>query len=153
MHSSVHGGYCHDLVLENFVPRNHQRIGRVGTALGFLALGDQLKQHGGPDLDAPGIGMTGARHQVWPGKCEKSQKQGPEVYRFQPRFFIYPPGSGDLKTMGGCSNEQITAQGQTGVLAQNLGGGGRVRSAFGSYLKRYPHELCWRAEVPNCEPH
>ena len=93
MHEPVHRGLSQGHVQKDYVQRNDQRIGRVGTALGFLALDDQLRQHGGPDLGAPGLGMTGARHQVWPGKCEKSQKREPEVYRFQARFFIYPPGS------------------------------------------------------------
>ena len=66
MDETNHGGHRNGLVREDLVPRNHQRIGRVGTALGFLALGDQLKQHGCPDLGAPWLGMTDASHQMCP---------------------------------------------------------------------------------------
>ena len=69
MHEPVHRGLPQGHVQEDYVQHNDQRIGRVGTALCFLALGDQLKQHGGLDLGAPGLGMTGARHQICPAKC------------------------------------------------------------------------------------
>ena len=68
MHEPVHRGLRRGHVQEDYVQPNDQRIGRVGTALGFLALGDQLKQLGGPDLGAAGLGMTHASHQVCPAK-------------------------------------------------------------------------------------
>ncbi len=71
MHQPVHGSHRHGLVREDFVPRRERRIGREGTALDFLALGDQLKQRGGPDLGAPGLGMTDASHQMCPAKCTR----------------------------------------------------------------------------------
>ena len=58
----------HGLVREDFVPRTDQRIGLDGDALALVALGNQLRQHGGLDMGTPGVGMTDARHQVWPGK-------------------------------------------------------------------------------------
>ena len=71
MHEPVHSGHRHGLVWEDLVPRRERRIGRVGTALGFLALGDQLKQHGDLDLGAPWLGMTDASHQMCPAKCKR----------------------------------------------------------------------------------
>ena len=64
MHEPVHGGLHQGYERQDYVKRTDQRIGRVGTALGFLALCDQLRQRGGPDLGAPGLGMTDASHHV-----------------------------------------------------------------------------------------
>ena len=70
MHEPVHRGLSQGHVQKDYVQRNDQRIGRVGTALGFLALGDQLKQHRGLDLGEQGLGTTDASHQMCPAKCE-----------------------------------------------------------------------------------
>ncbi len=105
MHEPVYGGHRHGLVREDYVPSDDQRIGRMGTTLGLLELGNQLKQRGGLDLGTSGLGMTDASHQMCPAKwkaiCPHRRNRGTEVYRFQPRFFIYPPGAGVLKRRGG----------------------------------------------------
>ena len=54
MREPVHGGLNQGYERQDFVQRHEQRIGRVGTAFCFLALGNQLKQHGGLELGAPG---------------------------------------------------------------------------------------------------
>jgi hypothetical protein len=62
MHKPAHGSHRHGHVRKDLFPRRERRIGRVGTDLGFLALGDQLRQHGGLDMGTLGVGMTDARH-------------------------------------------------------------------------------------------
>lgn len=66
--------------------------------------------------------MTHASHQVCPAKCGKIAGSGDEATTLSTTIFYVPPGGQRSKTKGAQSAEQITAHGQTGVAAQNLGG-------------------------------